>query len=303
MQRHRSIIIGLFALLIPWFVIAGVHAGDHPKVPAGLWKKIVAEGTVRVIVELDEPIQLEGTLENEQKVKGQRRKIAAAQDKLLAKLSGTHHKVQHLFGTLPGMVLEVSSDALTALEQSQAVKGVEEDFFLDPHLAQSVPLVGAKNAQMEGYGSTGWSVAILDTGVDKAHPFLKNKVMAEACFGECPNGRTSQIGSGAGVPCTFSTDCGHGTHVAGIAAGNDVTTGLSGVANGARIMAVRLARRNIQNPSKVAYAQSDVITGLDYVMQKSAVFRIASVNMSLGVSVGYSSFCDNVLYPGPGPII
>jgi hypothetical protein len=47
----------------------------------------------------------------------------------------------------------------------------------------------------------------LDTGVDKTHPFLSGKVVAEACFsnnGNCPNGKTTQIGSGAGVPCTYA---------------------------------------------------------------------------------------------------
>ena len=36
----------------------------------------------------------------------------------------------------------------------------------------------------------------------------------------CPNSCTPTHSSGAGMPCTFAPECFHGTHVAGIAAGN-----------------------------------------------------------------------------------
>src|SRR5204862_771645 len=99
-----------------------------------------------------------------------------------------------------------------------------------PTLAQSVPLVQGDQAWSAGYDGTGRVVAIVDTGVDKSHPFLLNKVVAEACFSSfaaghstslCPNGQSQQIGVGAGVPCgPLNLGCWHGTHVAGIAAGN-----------------------------------------------------------------------------------
>jgi subtilisin family serine protease len=37
---------------------------------------------------------------------------------------------------------------------------------------------------------TGQVIAILDTGVDKTHPFLANKVVAEACFSTTLAGRS-----------------------------------------------------------------------------------------------------------------
>src|SRR5690348_9922991 len=86
-------------------------------------------------------------------------------------------------------------------------------------------------------------VAVLDSGVDRNHPFLAGKVVEEACFSKtepgtsetlCPGGIDQQFGFGAAVPCTL-TNCFHGTHVAGIIAGNDPSAAapIAGVARGA----------------------------------------------------------------------
>ena len=96
-----------------------------------------------------------------------------------------------------------------------------------------------------GWIGTGQTVVIIDSGVERNHPYLAGRVIYEACFstntdgsGGCPNGQRSQTNvTGSAAPCTYSWGCAHGTHVAHIAAGQ------YGVAPGARIIAIRASHK------------------------------------------------------------
>ena len=111
-----------------------------------------------------------------------------------------------------------------------------EDRLHKPVLLDSVPLIGADQAWEDGYDGTGRTVAVIDSGVDSTHPFLAGRVVEEACYSTtsgvqsttlCPNGADEQIGPGAGKHCSLDLEgCWHGTHVAGIVAGDGVLFGL-----------------------------------------------------------------------------
>jgi subtilisin family serine protease len=142
-----------------------------------------------------------------------------------------------------------------------------------------------------GVTGDGQVVAVLDSGVDTSHPFLAGKVIEEACFSvnaNCPNGATTMTGSGSGVYCTYAPDgCRHGTHVAGIAAGQGST--FSGVGKGASIMSVQVFSRFMgttncgagENPCALS-SFSDQIKGLERVFALRATHNISSVNVSIG---------------------
>jgi subtilisin family serine protease len=175
---------------------------------------------------------------------------------------------------------------------------IAEDTLFRPTLAQSVPLIGAPDAWARGFTGQGQAIGILDTGVDKAHStFAVNRVVSEACYSHndppnslftlCPNGATSDTSSGAAAPCSLTiTGCDHGTHVAGIAAGNNVT--YSGVAKDANIIAIQVFTKVTNSivcggpaPCILAF-NSDIVSGLDQIMTLSGTMDISSVNLSLG---------------------
>jgi subtilisin family serine protease len=253
-------------------------------------------GTVRVIVGLQTTFTPEGALDDE-RVKVQRAQIDAARERMLSALAGTEHRVVNTFETVPSVALELDADALATLERSGLAASIVEDELSDRLLAQSTPLVESTEANTLGRNGAGQNIAVLDTGVDKAHGFLAGKVVSEACFsaGDCPGGASSSTASGSGVPCTYApADCDHGTHVAGIAAGRGAS--FSGVAPGANLIAVNVFSRFDSGcgsrPTPCARSfTSDQIKGLERVMALRSSLRISSVNMSIG-GAKHTANCD-----------
>ena len=288
MTKRWAVIIGFLLVLVG---CPSVGVAAQGVVPPEIAQKVRTERIVRVIVRLDVQTRSEGTLDTPQAVEAQRRGITSAQSFLLAELAGTGYRVTRQFRTIPFVVLEIEADALAVLERSSLVIGVEEDRLDAPLLPQSGPLIEADQASSAGFNGTGWTVAILDTGVDNVHPFLIGTVVEEACFSannNCPDGSTSQSGPGAGVPCTYAVrGCRHGTHVAGIAAGQ--VDNFAGVARGASLIAVQVFSRFTgtvcaaqgEDPCALSFV-SDQIAGLEHVLALGASLQIASVNMSLG---------------------
>ena len=286
-------------------------------VPSGLRERASREGRVRVIAELRLPSHGhvgEGGL-SRAGVTVQRADIAGARRHALARLAGRHHRVVHQFDTIPLVALEVDVDALAELEASTFwIARVVEDKLHVPSLPDSVPLIGGTRAWSRGFDGTGTVVAIVDTGIEAGHPFLAGKVVEEACYSTtttgaspsttvCPNRTDEQLGPGAGAACELP-GCWHGTHVAGIAAGNGAGAGVgfSGVAKGAAIMSVQVFSRFAsatdcapQSAPCVMAWTSDVIAGLERVYALRAVRNIAAVNMSLGGET-FTTTCDGAAH-------
>jgi subtilisin family serine protease len=275
------------------------------------------KGEVQVIAGLQTRFTPQGTL-NSQQVGIQHATIARARRDLIRSLAGTRFSVVRTYKTVPFVALRLSSPALDALRQSGKAASLHEDTPQKPLLAQSTPLVEATEtaAPTVSRTGTGQHLAILDSGIDKAHPFLQqgagglSKVVSEACYSfnrSCPNGQTSDTSAGAGVPCNYAPGgCRHGTHVAGIAAGRGASAGqpFSGVAPGAKLIAVQVFSRFTgdacagagEDPCPLS-RPSDQIAGLERVLNLSTSLKIASVNMSLGAGVTNGHCDDNPLKP------
>jgi subtilisin family serine protease len=273
------------------------------------------KGTAKVIVRLTAPpslakgFALEGTLKTAESVDKQRVGIAQVQDKVVSILSKSHGAAAKRFDFIPFMALEVDQSEFSALAASSDIDLIEEDIPVPPTLYQSVPLIGAVSGAFNGYAGSGQTVAILDTGVDKTHPFLTGKVVSEACYSTtyapgsatsvCTSGSTA---AGSGLNCASGVSgCDHGTHVAGIVAGNGGTFSgnpFSGVAKDATIIAIQVFSRidnattcgAVSTPCVLSYT-SDQIRALNRVYDLRSTYNISSVNMSLG-SGSFTANCD-----------
>jgi subtilisin-like proprotein convertase family protein/subtilisin family serine protease len=241
------------------------------------------------------------------------------------------------YDTLPLVTLRVDEAGLAQLNSQPGVVSVTEDIPVPPTLNESTVKIGSNTANTAGKTGAGTAVAILDTGVATKHPFLGNRVTAEACYSVndeaygatslCPNGADQQEGAGSADaetgPCaTLGAACSHGTHVAGIAAGNG--TGITGaptrgVAPGASIVAVQVFSKFTSDsycgaggsPCVLSFTSSQ-IKGLEKVYAlKKAGTNIIAANMSLGggrwttacASDPRKAVIDNLLASGVATVV
>lgn len=295
-------------------VKSSAEGQDIPKGSGKLMDKAVAHGSVRIIVHLDAPFQPEGKLSGPTAVKSQQAGISRMQKKLHDAVSKHQVKGIKKFKHIPFITMEADAKALEALMASSLVKSIEEDVPVPPALTASIPLINADDAWnlVPPYTGSGWTVAILDTGVDKNHSFIgAGKVVAEACFSTndtgttsttvCPNELESQIGTGAGIHCggpdgTDIDGCQHGTHVAGIAAGRSAS--INGVAKDAGIISIQIFSKFTKaeyctesSPCALSWS-SDQILALEHVYSLRSTYNIASVNISLGGGK-HTAYCDS----------
>lgn len=282
--------------------LAGPVLAQSPKVPEGLMTAAQAR-TQRVIVLMASPNQ-----------GGRQEAFRQPENFIRSALGGTARSVNGV-ADQPIVVAEVGAEGLQRLARSESVLRVVPDALLHTSLPDSTKLLDVPEVWSKQTRGAGVAVAILDTGVQAEHPFVKGRIVAEACFSSnveskgskslCANGSSEQIGSGAGAGCDYhaiSTGCVHGTHVAGIAAGaagDAKGVPLDGIAPDADIVAIKVFSRFDGEEACgkgiktcIHAWTSDTLKGLLYVERVAAERKIAAVNMSLG-SGHYAGRCDS----------
>jgi subtilisin family serine protease len=312
--RTRFSLVWLVAVVLGIAATQRLSMTQTPGIalPDAVTAQIAADGSAPVIVGVRVPFVPEGDLAGPADVAVQREAIQAALDSAMGRAQAAGAVLGGGFQTIPFFNARVDAGALAALAAMPDVVSIEADALRQPSLVQSVPLINVPAAWTAGHTGAGWHVAIVDTGVEKAHGFLANKVVQEACYSNangagtgtttCPGGVTSSTAVGSGVPCTSAiASCEHGTHVAGIAAGANGPSGTNGVAPGANLFAMQVftiftgsANCGSSSPCISAYT-SDINRALERAFLLTGGpandNHLASVNMSLGGGAP-STNCD-----------
>jgi subtilisin family serine protease len=219
--------------------------------------------------------------------KARARVIVRGSEADLDALAARHHLeiVRHLPGAA---VLLANSTELEALQVESTVNSLSGDHVVRTWMSVSNQSTAADQTRagksgLLGVGAIpavngqGIAVAIVDSGISP-HSALSNKVVANVSF--VP-----------GDP-VVTDGFGHGTHVAGIVAGNGgpaaaVTSSYNGgIAPGVKLVNVRVLGNDGSGHV------SDVIAGLEWVIAHKQQYNIRVVNLSLGHPVMESCSTD-----------
>src|SRR3954453_5101731 len=172
----------------------------------------------------------------------------------------------------PGQLKKVEADPNVAfVSRDQTVQAVGTTSLLAGDLAPTgIRRIGAATTSTV-HQPANVNVAVIDTGVDLAHPDL-NVTSGTNCVSP---------GSSA------QDDNGHGTHVAGTIAAQNNGSGVEGVAPGTQVYAVKVL--NAQGSG----TWSQVICGIDWVRANATGDNIKVANMSLGGGGSNDNNCGN----------
>jgi serine protease AprX len=182
-----------------------------------------------------------------------------------------------------GYAATVPNTSLPALAGNSLIQQLSLDRVSLGAMERTSATVGATAIRQQfGYDGSGIGVAVIDSGTTSWHDDLAT-----------PGGGTQRVDQFVDFVNGYQApydDYGHGTHVAGIIAGNGFDSGgaRSGIAPGAHLVVLKVLDGS--GSGRI----SDVIAALDYVVNHKDALNIRVVNMSVATGV-YESYSTDPL--------
>jgi len=195
--------------------------------------------------------------------------------KALADLLGTDKKAYKDFRSIDGIAVQLSGAQVLALASDKHVSAVTPDARV--RLSAASGSIDSKEkwpyvTGVDKYsGAPAATIAIVDSGIDTTRPEFAGRIVANVNLSTLPG---NSPGDGRG----------HGTFVAGIAAGK--LAGKDGAAPTAKLVSI-----DVMDDQGMART-SDVIAAADWILANKAQYGIKVANFSLHSSVANSFMYD-----------
>src|SRR2546421_3349793 len=192
---------------------------------------------------------------------------------------------RHRLNVIHGGLFNLSVNEIRILAKDPEVAYISPNRSLDGASDYTEATVGADVAQSYGWDGAGVTVAVIDSGISN-RPDLRNPV----------TGQSRVVYNESFVPGTNASDqYGHGTHVAGILAGNGTQSG--GLSNPAKIYgvapSVKLVNLKVLDVNGRGQ-DSYVVAALQRAIALKDAYGIRIVNLSLGRPV-FESYTQDPL--------
>lgn len=176
-----------------------------------------------------------------------------------------------------GLVAVLDLNGILQLSNKPNVVYISKDRVVTPFLNNAAAAVNAPTAWKSGYTGVGIAVALVDSGVN-SHPDLQTGIL--------PISRVVYNQSFVSGNSSASDQYGHGTHIAGLIAGDGLSsTGIvysktfTGIAPGAHVVNLRVLDQN------GAATDSEVIAAINEAISLKSKYNIRVMNLSLGRAV------------------
>ena len=246
-------------------------------------------------------VRVAGGRATEKEMRAWSASAVAQQEQFLARLAAVGARIAPEYRytrVLNGFSARLDPTSAALLDRDREVVGVYPVRIAYP--AQSAEpesgVLPAAVADLEiaGLDGSGVTVALLDTGVDPSHPYLRRRVL--------PGVDVIDPGSG-GIAQPHPTIPGrperHATELAGIIAGNEGPGGLHGIAPGASILPVRVGgwQPNAEGGYSVYSRTDQILAGLEAAVDPNDdgdVLDAARIAL-IGMVEPYAAFADGPL--------
>ena len=259
----------------------------------------------RYVVLLEPPslaaqVRAAGGSASEKEMRAWSAKAVAQQEQFLARLAAVGARIAPEYRytrVVNGFSARLDPTSLALLDGDREVLGVYPVRIAYPAQASEsggVLPTAVADLEIAGLDGSGVTVALLDTGVDPSHPYLRDRVLSGVDVIDPGSGGIAQP-----HPTVPGRPERHATELAGIIAGTEGPDGLHGIAPGASILPVRVGgwQPNAEGGYSVYSRTDQIIAGLEAAVDPNGdgdahdAARIALV----GMVEPYAAFGDGPL--------